>query len=132
VEKWEGSRLDFRSAVAAQTTGAAEETFGVIWVTARTEVNREARTVALEDIRFTRSNFPTLAGNGASYREQQSRSQIEDRVNRFSQGERAARFSTASSGGGWGDHPGGGFGDRFGEGSRSGGGGIGGARGGRR
>jgi hypothetical protein len=67
VEKWEGNRLDLRSAVAVRTTGAAGEAFGVIWATARTEVNRPARMVTLEDLTLTRSNFPTLADNGASY-----------------------------------------------------------------
>jgi hypothetical protein len=68
VEKWEGNRLDFRAAVAAKASGAKAETFGVIWGTARTEVNRANRMVTLEEISLTRSNFPTLADNGASYR----------------------------------------------------------------
>ena len=67
VEKWEGNRLDFRAAVAAKTSGSNAETFGVIWGTARTEVNRSNRMVTLEQISLTRSNFPTLADNGASY-----------------------------------------------------------------
>ena len=67
VEKWEGNRLDFRAAVSAKAVGASTETFGVIWATARTEVNRESRLVTLEDLRLTRSNFPTLSDNGASY-----------------------------------------------------------------
>ena len=70
VEKWEGNRLDFRAAVSSQTGGAAGEAFGVIWGTARTEVNRVARLVTLEDLNLTRSNFPTLADNGASYLQQ--------------------------------------------------------------
>jgi len=70
VEKWEGNRLDLRAAVAAKASGSNAETFGVIWATARTEVNRATRMVTLEDISFTRSNFPTLADNGASYRNQ--------------------------------------------------------------
>ncbi len=52
----------------ATASGAATGTFGVIWGTARTEVNRAARLVTLEDLRLTRSNFPTLADNGAAYR----------------------------------------------------------------
>ena len=68
VERWEGNRLDFRAAVAAKASGSNAETFGVIWGTARTEVNRVNRMVTLEEISLTRSNFPTLADNGASYR----------------------------------------------------------------
>jgi len=70
VEKWEGNRIDFRAAVSARTDGATGETFGVIWATARTEVDRVARRVTLEDLSLTRSNFPTLADNGASYLQQ--------------------------------------------------------------
>ncbi len=68
VEKWEGNRLDFRAAVEARPSGAGSQTFGVIWGTARTGVNRVTRLVTLEDLRLTRSNFPTLADNGAAYR----------------------------------------------------------------
>lgn len=67
VEKWEGNQIDFRSAVAVQKAGATGETFGVIWGTARTEVNRAAHMVTLEDLKLTRCNFPTLADGGASY-----------------------------------------------------------------
>jgi hypothetical protein len=70
VEKWEGNRLDFRAAVAAKASGSKDETFGVIWGTARTEVDRTARRVTLGDFTLIRSNFPTLPDNGASYRNQ--------------------------------------------------------------
>jgi hypothetical protein len=68
VEKWEGNRLDFRAAVEATPSGGRTGSFGVIWGTARTEVNRVTRLVTLEDLRLTRSNFPTLSDNGAAYR----------------------------------------------------------------
>ena len=68
VEKWEGARLDFRAAVEATPSGGGTGSFGVIWGTARTGVNRVTRLVTLEDLRLTRSNFPTLADKGAAYR----------------------------------------------------------------
>ena len=68
VEKWEGNRLDFRAAVEATPSDGGTGSFGVIWGTARTEVNRVTRLVTLEDLRLTRSNFPTLADKGAAYR----------------------------------------------------------------
>jgi len=68
VERWEGNRLEFRAAVEATPNGGGSGSFGVIWGAARTEVNRAARLVTLEDLRLTRSNFPTLADNGAAYR----------------------------------------------------------------
>ena len=68
VEQWEGNRLDFRAAVEAKPSGGGTGSFGVVWGTARTEVNRPARLVTLEDLRLTRSNFPTLVDKGAAYR----------------------------------------------------------------
>jgi hypothetical protein len=67
VESWQGNQLNFRAAVATSASGSNDKTFGVIWGTARTKVDRGARRVTLEDVRLTRSNFPTLADNGASY-----------------------------------------------------------------
>ena len=66
VEGWRGNQLAFRCAVSTLATGASAKVFGVIWGTARTQVDRIERSVALEDFRLTRSNFPTLRDNGAS------------------------------------------------------------------
>jgi len=67
VESWQGNQLSFRAAIAAKASGANAETFGVVWGSARTEVDRVGRQVTLQDLRLTRSNFPTLPDNGAAY-----------------------------------------------------------------
>ncbi len=67
VESWTGNLLTYRAAVSVKTPVSEQETFGVIWGQARTEVDRETRMVTLEDQKLTRSNFPTLSDNGASY-----------------------------------------------------------------
>jgi len=67
VNTWSGDTLDFRAAVAMRPTGAKQETFGVIWVTARTRVDRVSRMVALDDLTLTKVDFPTLPDNGAAY-----------------------------------------------------------------
>jgi hypothetical protein len=67
VNKWDGNQLDFRAAVAIQPVGAKEETFGVIFATARTQVDRVARTVVFENLKVTKSDFPTLPNRGAAY-----------------------------------------------------------------
>jgi len=67
VNKWEGNQLDFRAALAIQPVGAKEETFGVIFATARTQVDRVARTVVFENLRITKTDFPTLPNRGAAY-----------------------------------------------------------------
>jgi len=67
VESWTGNMLSFRSAVAVRPTSAKDEVFGVVWATARTQVDRVSRIVVLEDFKVTKSNFPTLPDQGASY-----------------------------------------------------------------
>ncbi len=48
-------------------TGAKEETFGVIFATARTQVDKVARTVVFENLKITKTDFPTLPNHGAAY-----------------------------------------------------------------
>ncbi|MCE2969059.1 MAG: hypothetical protein LW847_02320, partial [Burkholderiales bacterium] len=67
IESWKGNALSWRVAVALRPTGAKEETFGVVWGTARTEVDREKRTVALQDVSVAQIKFPTLPDNGRQY-----------------------------------------------------------------
>src|SRR5215510_2346555 len=67
VESWTGNVLTFRSAVAVRPVHSKDEIFGVIWATARTQVDRVSRIVALEDFKVTRSNFPTLPDRGSAY-----------------------------------------------------------------
>src|SRR5262249_54281482 len=66
VESWKDNQLTFRTAVKAKPASGADQ-FGVIWGNARTEVDRNNRMVSLENITLTRSNFPTVPDNGASY-----------------------------------------------------------------
>jgi hypothetical protein len=46
--------------------GGKQETFGVMFATARTQVDRINRSVVFENLQITSSNFPTLADKGAS------------------------------------------------------------------
>ena len=61
VNKWDGNQIDFRAAVAIKPTGAKEETFGVIFATARTQVDKVARTVVFEDLKITQDRLPDAA-----------------------------------------------------------------------
>jgi hypothetical protein len=67
VNLWQGNALDFRAAVGVKPVGSDQETFGVFWATARTQVDRVARIVTLEEVTLYKSNFPTLADNGTAY-----------------------------------------------------------------
>ncbi len=67
VNSWTDNKLDLRAALAIKPTGATEETFGVVFATARTQVDKVARTVVLENIQVTKVDFPTLPGRGQNY-----------------------------------------------------------------
>jgi hypothetical protein len=67
VESWKGNALAWRVAVALRPAGQRDETFGVVWGTARTDVDRLTRTVELNDLVITKSGFPTLPDRGAQY-----------------------------------------------------------------
>ncbi len=67
VNKWDGNQIDFRAALAIKVTGAKDETFGVIFATARTQVDKVARTVVFENMKISKIDFPTLPNRGAAY-----------------------------------------------------------------
>lgn len=67
VVSWAGNRLSFRAAVAVKAAGSNAETFGVIWGTARTDVDRVTRTVSLDELSLTQVRFPTVTDNGLAY-----------------------------------------------------------------
>lgn len=48
---------------------ASSTTYGVLFGNTRTQVDKASRSVTLANITLTRSNFPTLADNGAAYRQ---------------------------------------------------------------
>src|SRR5262252_8223328 len=67
INKWVDNQIDFRAALAIKPTGAKEETFGVVFATARTQVDKVARMVVFENLKITKSDFPTLPNRGAQY-----------------------------------------------------------------
>ena len=62
VEKLEGDEFESRAAVQVETRVAGEPkprtTYGVAWIHARTEIDKEAGLVTLDDIEITRVSFP--------------------------------------------------------------------------
>lgn len=66
VSQWDGNVLQFRCAVAFKPGASGKETFGVVWASARTHVDKLARMVTLEDLQVVKSNFPTLDDKGAA------------------------------------------------------------------
>ncbi|MGO9377295.1 MAG: hypothetical protein ACLP29_01935 [Dissulfurispiraceae bacterium] len=67
IDTWEGNMLNFRAVVGIKPNGSKQETFGVFWGTARTQVDKVARMVLLEDLTITKTKFPTLPDNGYAY-----------------------------------------------------------------
>jgi hypothetical protein len=66
VNQWTGNQIDFRAALAIQTKGSKTENFGVLFATARTQVDKISRTVVFENLKITKSDFPALPDKGAS------------------------------------------------------------------
>jgi hypothetical protein len=67
VSKWTDNQLDFRAALAIKPDNAKEETFGVIFASVRTQVDKVMRTVTFENLRISKIDFPTLPNRGAAY-----------------------------------------------------------------
>ncbi len=65
LESWTGNKISGRAAVRVESSGKTD--YGVIWLTARTEVDKVNRMVTLLDVSITRQSFPTIANNGYVY-----------------------------------------------------------------
>ena len=68
VSQWQGNQITFRSALAFMPKGGKQETFGVMFATARTQVDRINRSVVFENLQINSSLFPTLPDKRASPR----------------------------------------------------------------
>ncbi len=58
IEKWEGNAFDARAAISVQAKGQPTPAFGVVWLSARVDVDKGAGIVSLTDIKFTKASFP--------------------------------------------------------------------------
>ncbi len=67
VNSWTDNQLSFRAALAIKPSGAKAETFGVIFATTRTQVDKVLRTVTFENLKISKIDFPTLPNRGAAY-----------------------------------------------------------------
>src|ERR1700730_13895817 len=66
-ERWEQGRLDGRSAVAVEGLASPEPRYGVVWFTARTQVDEKTQLVTLEELTVSKADFPTVPDGGADY-----------------------------------------------------------------
>ncbi len=58
ISSWPGNQLSGRFVVAVRPTGTTNETYGVVFFDARTDVDKVNRLVTLEDFQIHRVNFP--------------------------------------------------------------------------
>ena len=69
ITTWEGDQLAARSAVVVNSKGAKEPRYGVVWLEARTAVDKPARVVTLTDVKVTKATFPQAAASEGAYLE---------------------------------------------------------------
>ena len=64
IDSWEGNRIRARCAVGVTAAGATDPVFGVVSISARSEVHKDTRLVVLHDLRVTAGTF-AAGGKGA-------------------------------------------------------------------
>jgi hypothetical protein len=67
LQKWEGDRLEAQAAAAVTPAGKTEPSYGVIGLSARTDIDKEDRMVTLSDLQFTKVSFPHAKDREALY-----------------------------------------------------------------
>jgi hypothetical protein len=68
IEQWHGNQLEARAAIAL-TEGQAQPIYGVLWFTARTEIDKVNRLVTMADFRITKVSFPGANDKASFYQE---------------------------------------------------------------
>lgn len=58
VDSWKMNRLEAHAAVTASSEGSSSESFGIVKLSARTGVDKETRTVSIEDLKINSVSFP--------------------------------------------------------------------------
>lgn len=67
IHTWTNNLLDAYCAVAVKNQASGKTDYGVIWFSARTEVDKVNRLVTLEDLQLTKQSFPSLPNNGTQF-----------------------------------------------------------------
>lgn len=67
VEEWVGNRLSARSAVSVVAEPSKSPLYGVLWFTARTEIDKSNRSVKLSDLQVTKLSLPSALDKVAAY-----------------------------------------------------------------
>jgi len=59
VESWSGDQLKERAVVAIQTPSSPQATYGLVWLTAKTQVDPKTHRVSFEETHVTKAQFPS-------------------------------------------------------------------------
>ena len=65
LDSWSGDEIQGTAAVSVATTGTDDMKYGVIWFTARTDVDKTERIVTLDEVQVLRDSFPADKANEA-------------------------------------------------------------------
>ncbi|MBI1765252.1 MAG: carbohydrate-binding family V/XII [Acidobacteria bacterium] len=67
IEKWQDNKFAARAAVAVTSGQSKQPAYGVVWFTARTEVDKVNRLVTLTDFNITKVSFPANTESATHY-----------------------------------------------------------------
>ena len=67
IEQWDGVRLEAKAAVSVEHPASPQQDFGVLWITAQTQVDKATRLVTLTNIQISRASFPGAPGGLDTY-----------------------------------------------------------------
>ena len=67
LDGWDGRSLEAHAAVSVRLAEASESTFGIVWISARTNVDKETRLVDFDQIEFSRATFPSAPASEGAY-----------------------------------------------------------------
>ena len=67
ISQWPGNQIAGQFVVAVRPAGTSNETYGVIFFAARTEIDKVNRLVTFEDFQVTKADFPTKKNMSKTY-----------------------------------------------------------------
>src|SRR5207245_9468623 len=68
VESWVGTQLSGRAAVSVESKASPQPSYGVIWFSAHTEVDKTTRLVTLSDVQITKATLRSATAGRAPTR----------------------------------------------------------------
>src|SRR5215510_7262924 len=67
LETWEGDEVHAYAALSVESKGNSKPNYGVVWFTARTEVDKVNRQVTLDNFQITKIQFPAMEAKEQEY-----------------------------------------------------------------